>query len=240
MHWISSRIGWSQGDFSLVFVINNTMDFIGTDLQRLVRNIYVANPSSDSDPLVKATSSSLLWMFKYSIAPDDLGTKTWSTHNPRFYKSWIAKNTLTTLTDLPGPSIAPINWFTQCLCCKITAGRQFDFSDRIANWVRSVLEDPYDEINIDHAKSPYCSASEDLYWTLEDPAQSNPALGGEPESGKRGEKRGHQDTHKEISSESHHSVNTDDTCDTGDEGPRPAKWRKSRSAPAVTAPLHLK
>ena len=69
---------------------------------------------------------------------------------------------------------------------------------------------------------------------------SSPAPGSEPESGKQGEKRGHQDTHTEISSETHHSVNTDDTCDTGDEDPRPAKRRKPRSAPAVTAPLHLR
>ena len=43
--------------------------------------------------------------------------------------------------------------------------------------------------------------------------------------------------HTEISSETHHSVNTDDnhnTCDTSDEDPRPAKRRKSRSAPAAT------
>ena len=72
------------------------------------------------------------------------------------------------------------------------------------------------------------------------PAPSSAAPGGEPESGKRGEKRGRQDTHTEISSETHHSVNTDDTCDTGDEGLRPAKRRKLRSAPAVTAPLYLR
>ncbi len=41
----------------------------------------------------------------------------------------------------------------------------------------------------------------------------------------------------EISSETYYSVNTDDnhnTCDTGDEDPRPAKRRKRRS------PLHLR
>ena len=42
----------------------------------------------------------------------------------------------------------------------------------------------------------------------------------------------------EISSDTHHSINTDDTCDTGDEDQRPAKRRKPRSAPAVTAPLN--
>jgi hypothetical protein len=43
--------------------------------------------------------------------------------------------------------------------------------------------------------------------------------------------------HTEISSDTHHSVNTDDnhnTCDTSDEDPRPAKRRKSCSAPAAT------
>jgi len=44
----------------------------------------------------------------------------------------------------------------------------------------------------------------------------------------------------EISSETHHSVNTDDNHDTSDEDPRPARRRKLRSAPAVTAPLHLR
>lgn len=41
----------------------------------------------------------------------------------------------------------------------------------------------------------------------------------------------------EIGSETHHSVNTDDnnnTCDTGDEDPLPAKRRKPRAAPAAT------
>jgi hypothetical protein len=66
-------------------------------------------------------------------------------------------------------------------------------------------------------------------------ALSDPALAGEPESGKWGEKRGRQDTHTEISSETHPSVNTDDTCET-----QPAKRRKRRSAPAVTAPLHVR
>jgi hypothetical protein len=49
--------------------------------------------------------------------------------------------------------------------------------------------------------------------------------------------------HTEIGSDTHHSVNTDDnhnTCDTSDEDPRPAKRRKSRSARAVTPPLHLR
>jgi hypothetical protein len=48
--------------------------------------------------------------------------------------------------------------------------------------------------------------------------------------------------HTEMSSETHHSINTDDdhnTCDTSDEDPQPAKRRKLHSAPAVTLPLHL-
>ena len=52
----------------------------------------------------------------------------------------------------------------------------------------------------------------------------------------------HQGMHTKISSETH-PANTDDnhnTCDTSDEDPRPAKRRKPRSAPAVTAPLHLR
>jgi hypothetical protein len=72
-------------------------------------------------------------------------------------------------------------------------------------------------------------------------APADPALEGEPAS----RKRGHQDTHTEINSETNHSVNTDDnhnTCETGDEDedPRPAKRRKPRSARAVTLPLHLR
>ncbi|KAH9203147.1 hypothetical protein DL95DRAFT_167082 [Leptodontidium sp. 2 PMI_412] len=49
--------------------------------------------------------------------------------------------------------------------------------------------------------------------------------------------------HTETSSDTHHSMNTDDrhkTCDTSDEDPRPAKRRKPRSAPTVTTPLHLR
>jgi hypothetical protein len=47
----------------------------------------------------------------------------------------------------------------------------------------------------------------------------------------------------EISSDTHHSVNTDDNhnaCDTSDEDQQPAKRRKPRSARAVTPPLHLR
>jgi hypothetical protein len=68
----------------------------------------------------------------------------------------------------------------------------------------------------------------------------NPAPGGEPATGKRSEKRGHQDAHTEFSTEAQHSVNNDDTCDTDDEDPRPAKRRKLRSARAVTPPLYLR
>jgi hypothetical protein len=49
--------------------------------------------------------------------------------------------------------------------------------------------------------------------------------------------------HTEISSDTHHSVNTDDNhnaCDTSDEDLRPAKRRKPRSARAATPPLHLR
>jgi hypothetical protein len=49
--------------------------------------------------------------------------------------------------------------------------------------------------------------------------------------------------HIEISSDTYHSVNTDDNhnaCDTSGEDPRPAKRRKPRSARAVTPPLHLR
>jgi hypothetical protein len=49
--------------------------------------------------------------------------------------------------------------------------------------------------------------------------------------------------HTEISSDTHNSVNTDGNhgaCDTSDEGPRPAKRRKPRSARAVTPRLHLR
>lgn len=68
---------------------------------------------------------------------------------------------------------------------------------------------------------------------------ANPALEGEPAT----RKRGHQDMHTKISGGTHRSVNTDDdhnTCDTDDEDLRPAKRRRPRSAPIVTAPLHLR
>ena len=47
----------------------------------------------------------------------------------------------------------------------------------------------------------------------------------------------------EISNDTHHSVNADNShnaCDTGDEDPRPAKRRKPRLAPVVTLPLYLR
>lgn len=68
---------------------------------------------------------------------------------------------------------------------------------------------------------------------------ADPALGDEPAA----QKRGHQDMYSEISSEIHHPVNTDgnhNTCDTGDEDPRPVKRRKPRLARTVTPPLHLR
>jgi hypothetical protein len=71
-------------------------------------------------------------------------------------------------------------------------------------------------------------------------APPTPAQSGEPESGNRGEKQGRQDTHMKISSDTRYFINTDDTCDTSDEDPRPAKRRKPCSAPAVTAPLYLR
>jgi hypothetical protein len=51
-------------------------------------------------------------------------------------------------------------------------------------------------------------------------------------------KRGHEDAHTEISSDTHHSANPDNNhnaYDTGDEDPRPAKRRKPRPAPAMTS-----
>jgi hypothetical protein len=99
------------------------------------------------------------------------------------------------------------------------------------------------EVNSRHLASPI---SDEHHYTLpasrnrSPSAPSSPARGGEPESWKQREKKGRQDTHTEISSETHYSVNTDDTCDTDDEDPRPAKRRKPRSAPAVTVPLHFR
>jgi hypothetical protein len=64
-----------------------------------------------------------------------------------------------------------------------------------------------------------------------------PAQSGDPDTGKRGEKRGHQDLHTKTSSETHHSVNTNNdhnTCNTGDEDARPVKRQKPRSTPAAT------
>ncbi|TVY93988.1 hypothetical protein LAWI1_G003141 [Lachnellula willkommii] len=63
-------------------------------------------------------------------------------------------------------------------------------------------------------------------------ALSGSASGGKLESRKQGEKRGRQGTHIEISNETHDSIN--------DEDPRPAKRRKPRLTPAVTAPLHVR
>lgn len=63
-----------------------------------------------------------------------------------------------------------------------------------------------------------------------------PARSGDPDAGKRGGKRRHQDLHTETGSETHYSVNTDNnhnTCDTEDEDPRPAKRRKPRAAPTA-------
>jgi hypothetical protein len=70
-------------------------------------------------------------------------------------------------------------------------------------------------------------------------ALADPALEGKPAT----LKRGHQDMHTELSSDTHHSVKTDhnhNACETSDEDPRPAKRRKPRSARAVTPPLHLR
>ena len=69
---------------------------------------------------------------------------------------------------------------------------------------------------------------------------SSTAPSAEPKSWRHGEKRGRQDTHTQISRETHLSANTDDTCDTSDEDPRPARRRKLHLIPAaVTAPLHI-
>jgi hypothetical protein len=51
-------------------------------------------------------------------------------------------------------------------------------------------------------------------------------------------KRGYQDTHTLIGSDTHHTDDDHNTCDTGGD-PRPAKRRKTRGAPAVNPPLHL-
>ncbi|KAF4631381.1 hypothetical protein G7Y89_g6756 [Cudoniella acicularis] len=64
-----------------------------------------------------------------------------------------------------------------------------------------------------------------------------PVLLGESEQWNWGEERGNQDTQKEISSDTHHSMNTNydhNTCDTDDEDPRPAKRRKPCSMPTAT------
>ncbi|PVH70774.1 hypothetical protein DL98DRAFT_123429 [Cadophora sp. DSE1049] len=64
-------------------------------------------------------------------------------------------------------------------------------------------------------------------------APADPVLGGNPTT----LKRGHQDMHTDISSDTHHSANTGNNhnaCDTSDEDPRPAKRRKPRSASTVT------
>lgn len=68
---------------------------------------------------------------------------------------------------------------------------------------------------------------------------SRPSALGDPALGSKSAtlKRGYQDAHTEISSDTHLSANKDDNhnaCDTSDEDQRPAKRRKSRSAPAVT------
>jgi hypothetical protein len=60
----------------------------------------------------------------------------------------------------------------------------------------------------------------------------------EPTMGRRGEKREHQDAQTDISTDTQYSFDSDDACNTDDEDPRPAKWRKLRSAPAVAAPTH--
>jgi hypothetical protein len=105
------------------------------------------------------------------------------------------------------------------------------------------LSQAQSEVNPRHSATPINEEHRHTSRASRSPspsAPSGPAPGGEPESGNLGEKRGCQDTHTEISSDTHHSINTDDTCDTGDEDPRPAKRRKPRSAPAVTAPLYLR
>ena len=64
-------------------------------------------------------------------------------------------------------------------------------------------------------------------------APADPVLGGNPTT----LKRGHQDIHRDISSDTHYSANTDNnhnSCDTSDEDQRPAKRRKPRSASTVT------
>jgi hypothetical protein len=67
---------------------------------------------------------------------------------------------------------------------------------------------------------------------------ADPALEGELAT----RKQGYQDMHTKISSGTHRSVNTDDdhnTCDTDDEGPRPAKRRKLPPTPINYTPDDL-
>ncbi|KAE8440871.1 hypothetical protein EG329_006358 [Mollisiaceae sp. DMI_Dod_QoI] len=103
---------------------------------------------------------------------------------------------------------------------------------------RNPLSQAQSEVHLRHSATPisdeYRHASQASRGSS---TPADPTLGVEPAA----RKRGHQDMHPEISSETHRSLNTDDdhnTCDTGDEDPRPAKRRKPRSAPAVTPPLH--
>ena len=105
------------------------------------------------------------------------------------------------------------------------------------------LSQAQSEVNPGHSATPINEEHRHTSRASRSPspsAPSGPAPGGEPESVNLGEKRGCQDTHTEISSDTHHSINTGDTCDTGDEDPRPAKRRKPRSEPAMTAPPYLR
>jgi len=105
------------------------------------------------------------------------------------------------------------------------------------------LSQAQSEVNLRHSASPINDEHRPISPASRSPspsALSNLAPGGEPGSRKRREKRGRQDTYTEISSETHHSVNTDDTCDTGDEDPQPVKRRNPRSAAAVTTHFHLR
>jgi len=59
-----------------------------------------------------------------------------------------------------------------------------------------------------HPKQPVTPINDKLGHTPFAPP--GPALSDDPDEGKRGEKRRHQDMYTEIRSETHHSVNTDD------------------------------
>jgi hypothetical protein len=55
----------------------------------------------------------------------------------------------------------------------------------------------------------------------------------------QGGEQGRLDTHRELNSNAHPAIITNDVCDTDDEDTRPAKQHKERLVPAATLPLYL-